>query len=99
MSDSIRSWRRCARLVRQLASSPAQIALLSLAPAIVLAAPAAAQQAAPLTLRDAIARGATRSELEQLAACSAWHPMLHDGWAKVAAGLTTVEEVLRVIAA
>ena len=51
------------------------------------------------SMRDAIARGATRSELEQLAACSAWHPMLHDGWAKVAAGLTTVEEVLRVIAA
>jgi cobalt-zinc-cadmium efflux system outer membrane protein len=56
MSDSFRSWRRCARLVRQLASSPAQIALLSLAPAIVLAAPAVAQQAGPLTLQDAIAR-------------------------------------------
>lgn len=56
MSDTIRSWRRCARLVRQLASSPAHIALSSLAPVIVLTAPAAAQQAAPLTIQDAIAR-------------------------------------------
>ncbi len=57
MSETIRHWRRCARLAHQLASSPAQIALLSVASAFVLAAPAAAQQtAAPLTLQDAITR-------------------------------------------
>lgn len=50
-------------------------------------------------LRNAIARGGTQAELEELADRAARHPMTHDAWAKVAAGLTTVDEVLRVVAA
>jgi cobalt-zinc-cadmium efflux system outer membrane protein len=53
MSDTCSLQRRCARFVRRLAASPAQIALFSLIPAFILAAPAAAQ-IAPLTLEDAI---------------------------------------------
>jgi general secretion pathway protein E len=48
-------------------------------------------------LRDAIARGAPRSELRTLAQAAAMEPLGGDGWRKVEAGLTTVEEVLRVV--
>jgi general secretion pathway protein E len=50
-------------------------------------------------MQDAIARGAPRAEFQRLATAAGWHPMAHDGWGKVAQGLTTVEEVLRVVAA
>lgn len=50
-------------------------------------------------LRDAIGRGAPRAELERLA-CEAGRSMLAtDGFEKVRAGLTTIEEVLRVVQA
>ncbi|HEX6807350.1 MAG TPA: GspE/PulE family protein, partial [Gemmatimonadaceae bacterium] len=49
-------------------------------------------------MRDVIARGGTRAEIDELARQGAWHPMTHDGWAKVAAGLTTIDEVVRVVA-
>jgi type II secretory ATPase GspE/PulE/Tfp pilus assembly ATPase PilB-like protein len=47
-------------------------------------------------IKDAIVRRAPRSELRDLAASLGMRPMREDGWAKVEAGLTTVEEVLRV---
>jgi type II secretory ATPase GspE/PulE/Tfp pilus assembly ATPase PilB-like protein len=47
-------------------------------------------------MRDAIARGAPRSELQVLAETSGWRRLLEDAWTKVALGLTTVEEALRV---
>jgi general secretion pathway protein E len=47
-------------------------------------------------LRDAITRGATRSVLRALALEAGMVPLRADGWTKVEAGLTTVEEVLRV---
>ncbi len=47
-------------------------------------------------IKDAIARGARRAELAALAAERGWTTLRADGWEKVAAGLTTVEEVLRV---
>src|SRR6185312_4602611 len=50
-------------------------------------------------MQDAIARGATRAEVRDLAARNGWHPMWHDAWEKVTAGQTTIEEVLRVVAA
>ncbi|MGH7647948.1 MAG: GspE/PulE family protein [Gemmatimonadaceae bacterium] len=50
-------------------------------------------------MQDAIGRGATRAELRDLAEESGWHPMWQDAWAKVANGLTTVDEVLRVVSA
>lgn len=46
--------------------------------------------------KDAIARGASRSELRELARAQGMTSMRADGWRKVEAGLTTVEEVLRV---
>ena len=48
-------------------------------------------------MKEAIATGARRSALTSLAERSAWRPLAHDGWAKVAAGMTTVEEVIRVV--
>ncbi len=47
-------------------------------------------------LKDAIARRASRGELRELAAAAGMRPMRADGWAKAEAGITTVEEVLRV---
>ena len=48
-------------------------------------------------LKDAIARGAPRAELRAMAASAGMRPLRTDGWEKVTAGLTTVEEVLRVV--
>jgi general secretion pathway protein E len=50
-------------------------------------------------LRDAIGRGAPRSELELLATEAGGSTLASDGVEKVMAGLTTVEEVLRVVQA
>ena len=47
--------------------------------------------------RDAISRGAGRPQLRALALASGMRPLVMDGWAKVRAGLTTTEEVLRVV--
>jgi len=47
--------------------------------------------------RDAIARRAARAELRALAHAGGFVPLRADGWAKVVAGLTTVEEVARVV--
>jgi len=48
-------------------------------------------------LKDAISRRAPRSELRALAQTQGLRPLRSDGWSKVQAGLTTVEEVLRVV--
>jgi len=48
-------------------------------------------------LRDAIASRATRAQLQAVAVREGMRSMRDDGWAKVQAGLTTVEEVLRVV--
>lgn len=57
MSEHFRSWRQSARLFRYLASSPAMLAALGVASsAIVMASPAHAQTAAPLTLQEALNR-------------------------------------------
>jgi len=50
-------------------------------------------------MRDAIARGATRREVEALAREGGWRPFADDSWNKAANGDTTVDEVLRVAAA
>jgi general secretion pathway protein E len=48
-------------------------------------------------LRDAIAAGASRAQLRMLAADAGLASMRTDGWQKVESGLTTVEEVARVV--
>jgi type II secretory ATPase GspE/PulE/Tfp pilus assembly ATPase PilB-like protein len=48
-------------------------------------------------LKDAVVRGASRGELARLAEAGGKRSLASDGWAKVRAGLTTVEEVLRVV--
>ena len=48
-------------------------------------------------LRDAIASRAPRAQLRALATSAGLIPLRRDGWSKVQAGLTTVEEVMRVI--
>src|SRR6185437_5838615 len=48
-------------------------------------------------LRDAVASRAPRARLRTLAADAGLVPLRSDGWQKVQAGLTTVEEVVRVI--
>ena len=48
-------------------------------------------------LRDAVARRATRPELAAIARAQGMRPLRADGWEKVKAGITTVEEVLRVV--
>jgi len=48
-------------------------------------------------LRDAIASRAPRVRLRALAADAGLVPLRADGWQKIEAGLTTVEEVMRVI--
>ena len=49
-------------------------------------------------LRDAIGAGASSVAIAQLAAASSYRPMYHDGFAKVLSGLTTFEELVRVVA-
>ncbi len=48
-------------------------------------------------LRDAIVHGANRSELQEIAGAAGWPTLRTDGLAKIEAGLTTLEEVLRVV--
>jgi len=48
-------------------------------------------------LRDAVLRGLPRAQLRALAAEEGMVPLRADGWSKVRTGLTTVEEVLRVV--
>jgi len=48
-------------------------------------------------LRDAVSSRASRAQLRALAAAAGWLPLRVDGWQKVQAGLTTVEEVARVV--
>ena len=48
-------------------------------------------------LKDAIVARAPRSRIRQLALDAGMRTMRADGWAKTEAGLTTVEEVLRVV--
>ncbi len=50
-------------------------------------------------LREAIGRGASRSELQRLAREAGSSTLASDGFEKVVAGLTTIEEVLRVVQA
>jgi general secretion pathway protein E len=47
--------------------------------------------------RDAVAARASRAELRTLAATGGLVPLRADGWGKVEAGFTTVEEVVRVV--
>lgn len=47
-------------------------------------------------LKDAVVRRASRSALREIASAGGMRAMRTDGWTKVEAGLTTVEEVLRV---
>lgn len=49
-------------------------------------------------MKDAIARGVRRTELSALAARNGMASLRADGWQKVEAGLTTLEEVIRVTA-
>jgi general secretion pathway protein E len=46
--------------------------------------------------RDAIARAVPRSELRELATRDGTRSLAADGWSKASAGVTTIEEVLRV---
>jgi type II secretory ATPase GspE/PulE/Tfp pilus assembly ATPase PilB-like protein len=48
-------------------------------------------------LREAIARNASRSELRDRAVAAGMLSLRTDGWDKVQRGLTTIEEVLRVV--
>lgn len=48
-------------------------------------------------LRDAIASNASRAQLRALGAEAGLVPLRADGWQKIEAGLTTVEEVVRVV--
>jgi general secretion pathway protein E len=47
-------------------------------------------------MRSAIAKGASRAELQSLAEARGYRRMIEDGVAKAAAGVTTMDEVLRV---
>ena len=48
-------------------------------------------------IRDAITKGASRARLRDLAIAGGMVPLATDGWIKIEAGLTTIEEVLRVV--
>jgi type II secretory ATPase GspE/PulE/Tfp pilus assembly ATPase PilB-like protein len=48
-------------------------------------------------LKDAVVRGVQRLELRTMAEAHGMRPLRADGWSKAEAGLTTVEEVLRVV--
>jgi general secretion pathway protein E len=50
-------------------------------------------------VKEAVLRGASRAELRELALAGGMTPLHADGWSKVQAGITTVEEVLRVVQA
>ena len=47
-------------------------------------------------IKDAVARGARRAELHDLARSSGMVTLREDGWRKIEEGATTVEEVVRV---
>jgi general secretion pathway protein E len=47
-------------------------------------------------MQDAVSRNVSRAELRALAGATGWHALADDGWAKVAQGVTTADEVLRV---
>ena len=47
-------------------------------------------------LREAVTSRASRTRLRELALAAGMAPLRQDGWRKVEAGLTTIEEVLRV---
>ena len=47
-------------------------------------------------VKDAIVRRASRAELRDIVSATGMRPMRADGWVKASAGLTTVEEILRV---
>ncbi len=47
--------------------------------------------------KTAVTRGADRARLRELAAAQGMRTLRQDAWAKVQAGITTVEEVLRVL--
>ncbi len=49
------------------------------------------------SLKQAVARNADRSRLLELAAAQGMRTLREDAWVKVQAGITTVEEVLRVV--
>jgi general secretion pathway protein E len=49
-------------------------------------------------LKDAILKHRSRTELRDMAVARGMTTLKQDGWAKVETGLTTVEEVLRVVA-
>jgi general secretion pathway protein E len=48
-------------------------------------------------VKDAIARNAPRADLRRAASQAGLRPLRGDGWDKIVAGITTVEEVLRVV--
>jgi type IV pilus assembly protein PilB len=48
-------------------------------------------------MREAVLHKAPASELKRLAIAGGMVPMIEDGFAKVQAGLTTIEEVLRML--
>jgi len=48
-------------------------------------------------VKGAVVARASQAELRSLAAREGMRPLRSEGWAKVEAGLTTVEEVLRVV--
>lgn len=50
-------------------------------------------------VKDAVVRRASRAELRAIAEQAGMRVLRADGWAKVEAGITTVEEVLRVVQA
>jgi len=50
------------------------------------------------SIREALARGREKTQLRELAVEEGMVPLRADGWHKVQAGITTVEEVLRVAA-
>jgi type II secretory ATPase GspE/PulE/Tfp pilus assembly ATPase PilB-like protein len=47
-------------------------------------------------MKDAISRRGGRQELRELAKAHGLRTLRQDGWAKVRAGITTIDEVLRV---
>jgi general secretion pathway protein E len=48
-------------------------------------------------LKAAVAHGASHAEMHALAMQAGWRPLAHDAWTRVAQGISTVEEVLRVV--
>jgi general secretion pathway protein E len=48
-------------------------------------------------MKEALSRDANQARLREIAASDGMRTLKQDGWAKVEAGLTTVEEVLRVV--